>query len=205
MLPVTDQIAGAAKTMLPMTQQFNHAVQVNLEAQVSIFTAFSTKALESVQQVVDLSLHAVRASIEESATAARQVLAAKDPQELLSVTTEHAQPAVAKAITFSRQLAGIVAATPAEVVRTAEEQVAETGRKVSLLIDEVSKTLPPGSEDVVVMMKSAIDNANASYRQFSQTTKQAVESVEANLKAAIHQPPRTAGTAAATVPRGRKR
>jgi phasin family protein len=188
--------------MLPMTQQFNHAVQVNLEAQVSIFTAFSTKALESVQQVVDLSLHAVRASIEESAT--RQVLAAKDPQELLSVTTEHAQPAVAKAIAFNRQLAGIVAATPAEVVRRAEEQAAETGHKVSLLIDEASKNLPPGSEHVVAMMKSTVDNANASYRQFSQTTKQAVEAMEANLKAAIYQPPRTVGTAAATVPPWRK-
>jgi hypothetical protein len=54
------------------------------------------------------------------------------------------------------------------------------------------------------MMKSTVDNANASYRQFSQTTKQAVEAMEANLKAAIYQPPRTVGTAAATVPPWRK-
>ena len=37
------------------------------------------------------------------------------------------------------------------------------------------------------MLKSAIGNANAGYDQFNKTTKQAVETLEANLNTAVNQ------------------
>ena len=191
--------------MFPMNEQLTNAAKTNLEAQLSILTALTTKAFESVEKVVDLNLNAAKASLEDSAVTARQLLAAKDPQEFLSLTAAQAQPTAAKAIAYSRHLAGIATAAQAELTRAAEEQIAETGRKVSALVDDVSKNAPAGSENVIAIMKSAIGNASAGYEQFSKTTKQAVEVVEANLTTAVNQFSNTAGKTANTTSRARSK
>jgi phasin family protein len=191
--------------MFPMNEQLTNAAKTNLEAQLSILTALTTKAFESVEKVVDLNLNAAKASLEDSAVTARQLLAAKDPQEFLSLTAAQAQPSAAKAIAYSRHLAGIATAAQAEFTRAAEEQIAETGRKVSALVDDVSKNAPAGSENVIAIMKSAIGNASAGYEQFSKTTKQAVEVVEANLTTAVNQFSNTAEKTANTTSRARSK
>ena len=173
MFPINDQLSAAAKT--------------NLEAQLSILTALTTKAFESVEKVVDLNLNVAKASLEDSAVTAKQLLAAKDPQEFFSLTAAQAQPTAAKAIAYGRHLTGIATSTQAEVIRAAEEQFAESGRKFSALVEDVSKNAPAGSENVIAIVRSAIGNANAGYEQFTKTTKQAVEAMEANLNSAVNQ------------------
>ena len=53
-------------------------------------------------------------------------------------------------------------------------------------------------------MKSAIGNASAGYEQFTKTTKQAAEAMEANLNTAVSQFSQAAEQAAATASRARK-
>jgi phasin family protein len=184
MLATNEQISDAAKDMFPMNEQFVNAARTNLEAQLSIVTELSTKAIESIQKMVDLNLDTAKASAEDSATAARQLLAAKDPQELLSLTVTQAQPAAAKAIAYNLHLAAIAAATQAEIARAAEEQIAETDRKVSALVDEVSKRAPAGSDNVMAAMKSIVGTASAGYEHFSKTATQTVQAMETNLNTA---------------------
>jgi phasin family protein len=190
--------------MFPMNEQFTNAAKANLEAQLSILTALTAKAFESVEKVVDLNLNAAKASLEDSAVAARQLLAAKDPQEFLSLTAAQAQPTAAKAIAYSRHLAGIASTAQAEFTRAAEEQIAETGRKVSAIVDDVSRNAPAGSENVIAIMKSAIGNASAGYEQLTKTTKQAVQVMEANLNNAVNQFSQAADQTATSTGRGRK-
>lgn len=190
--------------MFPMNEQFTNAAKANLEAQLSILTALTAKAFESVEKVVDLNLNAAKASLEDSAVAARQLLAAKDPQEFLSLTAAQAQPTAAKAIAYGRHLAGIASTAQAEFTRAAEEQIAETGRKVSALVDDVSRNAPAGSENVIAIMKSAIGNASAGYEQLTKTTKQAVEVMEANLNTAVNQFSQAAEQTAGSAGRARK-
>jgi phasin family protein len=191
--------------MFPMNEQITNATKANLEAQLSILTALTAKAFESVEKVVDLNLNAAKASLEDSAVAARQLLSAKDPQEFLSLTAAQAQPTAAKAIAYSRHLAGIASTAQAEFTRAAEEQIAETGRKVSALVDDVSRNAPAGSENVIAIMKSAIGNASAGYEQLTKTTKQAVEVMEANLNSAVNQFSQAAEQTATGTGRGRSK
>jgi phasin family protein len=203
---INEQAANVAKNMFPINEQFISAVKTSFDAQLSVVTALTTKAIESAEQVVDLNFATAKASLEDSAVGARQMLAAKDPQELLAVTTAQAQPAVAKAIAYSRELTGITAATQAEITgtfrrelaaiasaaqaeitHTAIEKIAETGRKISVLVDEISKTAPAGSENVVAVLKSAVDHAAAGYEQFAENAKRAAEAMEANLTTAMNQ------------------
>lgn len=175
------------KSMFNIPEQFSNVARANVEAQVSLMTNLYSKAFESLEKVVDLNLNVGKASIEDYSAAARQLLSAKDPQEFFSLTAAQAQPTAAKAIAYSRHLAGIATNAQAEIARAAEEQILETGRKVTAMVDDASKNAPAGSENVIAIMKSAIGNANAGYEQFSKSTKQAVEVMEANMNAAVNQ------------------
>ncbi|RZT08925.1 phasin family protein [Duganella sp. CF402] len=173
--------------MFSIPEQFSNATKANFEAQFAIFSTLTNKAFEGVEKFVDLNLTAAKASLEESSSATKQLLAAKDPQEFFSLAAAQAQPSAEKTIAYGRHLATIASSTGAEFSKAAETQIAETNRKVISLVEEVSKNAPAGSENAVALFKSAIGNASAGYEQFTKTAKQAVESLETNLNAAVGQ------------------
>ena len=173
--------------MFAFPEQFSNATKANLESQFALLSALTSKTFESVEKLVELNISTTKAALEDSSSTARQLLAAKDPQEFFSVSAQHAQPNAEKALSYGRQLASIAADTGAEFSRTAESQIAEVNRKVISLVDEVTRNAPAGSETYVSALKTAISNANAGYEQFSKTTKQAVEAIESNMNAAVSQ------------------
>lgn len=183
--------------MLPFNEQFSTAAKTSIEAQLSAFLALATKTFESVEKVVDLNMTAAKASLEDTAVTTKQLLNAKDPQEFFSLSAAQTQPAVAKAIAYGRHLTSIASTAQAEFTRTAEEQFAEAGRKVSEIVEGASKNAPAGSENVIALFKSAFNNANAGYEQFTKNTKQAVEVIETNLNTAVNQFSQVAEKAAA--------
>lgn len=173
--------------LFPNQEQFTAATKANFEAQIALITSLTNKAFESVEKLVDLNLTAVKSSLEDSNSAAKQLLAAKDPQELSTLLAAQAQPNAEKALAYGRHVATIASNASAEFTKAAEEQVAEANRKVLAMIEEASKNAPAGSENVIALVKSAFGTANASYEQLASTTKQAVESLEANLNNAVTQ------------------
>ncbi len=173
--------------MFAIPEQFSAASKANFEAQLSLITALTNKAFEGVEKVLDLNLNVAKTSMEESNAAAKQLLAAKDAQEWLSLAAAQAQPNAEKALAYGRHLASIASGVQAEFTKAAEAQIAETSRKVLELVEEVSKNAPAGSENAVAIFKTAIGNANAGYEQLSKSTKQAVETLEANLNTAVTQ------------------
>ncbi len=173
--------------MFSIPEQFSSATKTNLEAQFALFSSLTSKAFEGIEKIVELNLTAAKATLEESTAAAKQLLSAKDPQEFFSLSAAQAQPSAEKAIAYGRHLAAITSGTQAEFSKAAESQIAETNRKVLSLVEEVTKNAPAGSENAVAILKSAIGNANAGYEQFSKTSKQAVEAIEANLASAVNQ------------------
>lgn len=173
--------------MFSIPEQFSNATKANFEAQFAIFSTLTNKAFEGVEKFVDLNLTAAKASLEETSATTKQLLAAKDPQEFFSLATAQAQPNAEKTLAYGRHLATIASTTGAEFSKAAENQIAETNRKVISLVDEVSKNAPAGSENAVALFKSAIGNATAGYEQFTKTAKQAVESMESNVNAAVSQ------------------
>jgi phasin family protein len=168
-------------------EQFSAATKANFEAQIALLTALTNKTFESVEKIIDLNMNVAKASLEESTATAKQILSAKDPQEFFSLTAAQAQPSAEKAIAYGRHLANIASSAQAEFTKAAEEQIAETNRKVVALVEEVTKNAPAGSESAVAFVKSAIGNASAGFEQFSKTTKQAAETIEANMNTATSQ------------------
>jgi len=173
--------------MFAIPEQFSNATKANFEAQIAALTELTNKTFESVEKIVDLNINAVKSSLEESTATAKQLLAAKDPQEFFSLSAAQAQPNAEKVIAYGRHLASIASSAQAEFTKAAESQIAENSRKVVALVDEVTKNAPAGSESIIAFFKSAIGNANAGYEQFTKTTKQAVDALESNLNTATTQ------------------
>lgn len=173
--------------MFTNQDQFSAATKSAFETQAAAMNVLTNQAFESFSRLVNLNVAAAKASLEESAATAQQLLSAKDPQELLAMTAAQAQPNAEKFMAYSQNLVGIASASQAEFTKTAEAQIAEITRKISTLIEEISKNAPAGSENAVALLKSAVESANASYGQLRQTTKQATEAFEENLTKATKQ------------------
>jgi phasin family protein len=187
MFPMTGDTAGMGQGMFPFNEQLTSVARASLETQIAVATTVSTAALDSARKVMDLNLNAARASLEDCAEVTRQFLGARDPQEFASIATSQAQPAVAKAIAYSRHLAGIATDTQVELTQASEQRIADIGRRMLSVMDDAMKNAPAGSENLMAMMRSAMGNANASYTQFSKTTRQAAQAVDANLTNATNQ------------------
>ncbi len=166
-----------------LTKQFAVApqVQAQLDAQLAVFNALATKALDGVSKVVELNLNAAKASTGETVVSAKQLFSAKDPQEFFALSATQAQQNAEKLQSYGRHLATILSTTQAVFTNAAETHIADAHRNVTALVDEVTKNAPAGSENAVAMLKSAIGSATAGYEQLSKTSKQAVETIEANL------------------------
>ena len=173
--------------MFTAPEQFSAATKANFDAQLAMMTALTGKVFEGVEKFVELNMTVVKTSIEESTATAKQLLSAKDPQEFFSLSTSQVQPTAEKALAYGRHLATIASSAQAEFSLVAETQMTETNHKVLALFEEVSKNAPAGSEGVVEFVKNAIGNANAGYNHLTKTSKQAVETIEANMNTAVTQ------------------
>ena len=173
--------------MFTLPEQFSAATKAGFDAQLAAFSALTSKAIESLEKVVELNMTVAKTAFEESNVAAKQLVSAKDAQEFFTLTAAHAQPNADKALAYARHLATITNGVQSEFTKAAEAHVADTNRKVVAFVDEISKNAPAGSENAIALLKSAIGNVNASYDQINKSTKQAVETLEANLNSAVNQ------------------
>jgi phasin family protein len=172
--------------MFTSPEQFSAATKANFDAQLSMFSAFTSKAIESIEKIVELNLTVAKTTFGETKDVANQLISAKDPQEFFSLTSAHVQPNADKALAYARHLASITSGVQADFTKAAEAHVADTNRKVVAFVEEISKNAP-GSENAVALLKSAIGNANASYDQINKSAKQVVETLETNLNTAVSQ------------------
>jgi len=173
--------------MFAIPEQFSNATKSAFEAQFTLFSSLSAKSFDSVEKLVALNLSTARSAVADSTATARALLAVKDPQAFLALTTGKVQPNAEKALAYGREVSAIVRGTTAEFSKAAESQIVEANRKVLSLVDEVSKNAPAGSEPFVSAMKTAIGNASAGYEHISKTAKQAAETVENNVNSAVSQ------------------
>jgi len=172
--------------MFPIQDQISVATKANIEANLALFSALSSKTLESVEKLISLNIAAARTSMEESQAATRQILAAKDPQEFFSLVAAQAKPNLEKAVAYGGHLTSIANSTQAEFTKAAESQIAQFSRKVTELAEEASLKAP-GTDNMMAILKNAMGNASSTYEQFTRTAKQAVDAVNASVNGTVTQ------------------
>jgi phasin family protein len=111
--------------MFSTPQQLSAATKASVEARLDLINAVTSKAFEGLEKVIDLNIHTVKTSLEESAAAARKLLTIKSPQEFFTLATQ-TQPNFEKMLSYGRLLADISSRMQTELLQVTREQLAET-------------------------------------------------------------------------------
>ena len=180
-------------------EQLAGANKANVEAMLTL----ANTAFASAERLAALNLNTARAILEDGVANAKAMLGAKDVQELMSLQASLAQPAIEKAVAYSRSVYEISAQTQEEFSKLVEAQFAEVNKNVASTLDKAAKNAPAGSDVAVAAVKSAIAAANSAYDSMTKAAKQVAEIAEANVAAATSATVKAVGTGAAA-PKAKK-
>lgn len=167
------------------------------KASIETLLTLANTAFASTERLAALNLNTARSVLEDSVSSAKGLFGMKDPQELIGYQTSLAQPAVEKAVAYSRSLYEIASQTQEEVGKVFEAKFAEMNKTVTAAIEQATKNAPAGSEGAVAAMKSAIAAANSAYDNVAKAVKQVTEMTEANVAAVTSATVKAATTSAA--------
>lgn len=182
--------------MFTNPEQFASATKALFEFQLMTFNTLTTKAVQGVEQVLALNMATAKSGVEDGIAAGKEISQAKDPKAALAAAAAQVQPGVAGARAYKQQLDDIIRDIHTEFTTAAEAHVAEAKSNLSALIYDVTKNVPPGSENAVAIVKAAIDNAFLGYEQVTKATRQAVKTVEEQIARASAQVAQTTEKAA---------
>lgn len=151
----------------------------------------------ALERLSVLNFNAAKSAFEEGLSRAKALVNAKDAQEYFSLNTTASQPALDKAIAYSRSVYEVAAQSQAELVKFLEARAGEFNKNLVGILDKVSKSAPAGSDVAVAAVKSALAAASTAYDSFNKVAKQATEIAEANFTAAtpVHKEKKHAATA----------
>lgn len=154
------------------------------KAGVEALMGLANTQFAAMERLSALNFNAAKAALEDSVSYTKSLLAAKDAQEVASLSTAAAQPVLEKAIAYSRSVYEIATETQAKMNKFAEEQAGQFNKNVAGYLDNFSKDAPAGSDVAIAAVKSALAAANSAYDSISRVTKQASEIAETNFNAA---------------------
>jgi phasin family protein len=159
-------------------------IQAANKSNVETFLAVANAQFAALEKLASLNATVVKNAFEDSIASTRALLGAKDVQEFVGLQNTFAQPAIEKAISYSKSVYEVATDTNAELSKVAERRVAEWNENFVSLLDKVSKNAPAGSDIAVAAVKSMLAAANSAYDNMNRVAKQATEMAEANVSAA---------------------
>jgi len=173
--------------MFPMHDQMSLSTKASVEANLALYATLTRKTLESGKKLDNLTLPTVKSSLEATSSQAKQLLAARDAEEFLSVVREQAKPNMSQAIVYGGNLFSIAQGIQSELSSAAESQMSAVSRKVNELVEQAASKAPAGSEALMAVVKSSFANPGSGYEQFARTAKQTMDALEASMNSTLSQ------------------
>lgn len=158
-------------------EQFAAANKATVDSLLSV----ANTALASAERIAALNLNTVRSALEDSVSGAKSVMAAKDPQEALKLQSSLAQPAVEKAVAYSRSVYEITSQTQQELAKMVEAQFGDFQKSMAGMVEMATKSAPAGSESAVAAIQNAIAAATSAFGNMNTVAKQFAETAQANI------------------------
>jgi phasin family protein len=159
-------------------------IQATNKANMETLLAIANAQFAAFEKLANINASAVKSAFEDSIANTRALLGAKDVQEFVTLQNAFAQPAIEKAIAYSKSVYEVATEANSEFSKVAERRVAEWNENFVTLLDQVSKNAPAGSDVAVAAVKSMLAAGNAAYNNLSKVVKQSTEIAEANVAAA---------------------
>jgi phasin family protein len=154
------------------------------KAGIEAVLGLASSQFAAFERLSALNFSAAKTAFEENLVRTKALLDAKDPQEYASLNAAASQPALEKAIAYSRSVYEVASQAQGELAKFVETQAAEFNKSLLGILDKVSKNAPAGSDMALAAVKSALAAAGTAYNSFNKVAKQATEIAEANFTAA---------------------
>ena len=161
-------------------EKLSTANKANVETLVTI----ANTAFASAERLAALNLNTARNMLEDTVGNAKALMAIKNPQDLMALQTALAQPALDKAVAYSRGVYEIATQTQEVLGKLFEGQVTEINNNMSNALDKAAKNAPAGADVAIAAVKSAIAASNTAFDTMNKAAKQAAGMAEANVAAA---------------------
>ena len=160
--------------------------QMQAASKSSVETMLSVAAMQfaALEKLSTLNADALKAAFQDSLLTTRALLGAKDVQEFVSLQSTLAQPAIEKAIAYSKSVYEVATESNSELTKVAEKRVSEWNEGFATSLDKLSRNAPAGSDAAVAAVKSMLAAAKSAYDNLNKAAKQATEMAEANVAAA---------------------
>jgi len=165
------------------TEQFTAANKATVDSLLSV----ANTALASAERIAALNLNTVRATLEDTVSGVKSVLEAKDPQAALAAQSALAQPAVEKAVAYSRSAYEITSQAQQELAKMIEAQFGDFQKSMASMVEMATKSAPVGSEGAVAAIQNAIAAANSAFGNMNTVAKQFAEKAQANITAVTNK------------------
>lgn len=161
-------------------EQF-HSVQLS---SLETFFALGASALGGAEKLAALNLQTARRLISEMQEVTQGAASSKTPQELFAqqFSAQTLAHVADKAIAYWRHAYEIGTATAADITKLIEVDASEAKTKWLSALDAAVKNAPAGTENVVTLMKTALNGANDAYDGMQKATKQASEVAETTFE-----------------------
>ena len=116
-------------------EQLANANKANVETLLTI----ANTAFASAERLAALNLNTARSMLEDVVANAKALFAVKDVQEFMGLQASLAQPAVEKAVAYSRSVYEIATQTQEELSKVFEGQFSEMNKAVSSALDKAAE------------------------------------------------------------------
>lgn len=153
----------------PIPEQLVTAQKAGLES----FFGFATKAFESIEKLAELNLQAVKSTLSENQELLTKSLSVRQPHELFAFQAGLAQPAVAKAASYGREVWEVVLNAQGAFSAVTAAQVQQYQRDAQVMVENFAKTMPAGTETIMTAWKSAISAGSETNETAKKSAKQA--------------------------------
>jgi phasin family protein len=154
------------------------------KATVDSLLAVANTALATAERIAALNLNTARSTLDDAKSATEAVLAVKSPSDAATLKESVVNPAVEKAVNYSRELYEISSESQEQLGKVLEAQFAGFQKQVAGLVEQVAKSAPAGSESIVAAVQSAITSANSAFGNMTSMAKQFSNVAQANVAAA---------------------
>lgn len=167
----------------PFTSAFNTESFAKLhQAQVDSLLALASTAFVGAERLAVLNLNTARSLLEDGAASTRALLGARDLQEFVTLQGALAQPALDKALAWSRDAREIGSSTQNALTEVLEARHAEVSQSLDTALDTLVQHAPAGTDAAVGAsvhaFKSAIAVAASACNTLNQATRQAARQAE---------------------------
>lgn len=178
-----------------MTALHNENILSANKAAIDTLLSVANTALATAESLAALNLGTAREVLNETAKNAKTAMAVKTPQDAASLNAALGQPAVEKAVAYSRSVYEISTGAANELGHLIQSQFAELNKAAQELAEKAAKASPFGSDVALAAVKQAVNAANSAFDNLNKAAKQAAEFTEAGVTAATSAAVKAAGAA----------